>query len=135
MIEIKIKLGKGKGKGVGLVGILTFFLTILKYNWYIMCKLKVYNVMVSTIKLVNISITTVTSFLWWNHLRFTLSATFKYIVLVNQSCLTLCDPIDCSLPGSSPCPWDFPARILEWVAIPFFRGSSQPRDKILRYHF
>ena len=32
MIEIKIKLGKGKGKGVGLVGILTFFLTILKYN-------------------------------------------------------------------------------------------------------
>ena len=32
MIEIKIKLGKGKGKGEGLVGILTFFLTILKYN-------------------------------------------------------------------------------------------------------
>ena len=32
MIEIKIKLGKGKRKGVGLVGILTFFLTILKYN-------------------------------------------------------------------------------------------------------
>jgi len=32
MIEIKIKLGKGKGKGVGLVGILTFFLTILNYN-------------------------------------------------------------------------------------------------------
>ena len=40
-----------------------------------------------------------------------------------QSCLTLCDPIDGSLPGS-PIPGIFQARILEWVAISFFRGSS-----------
>ena len=48
-------------------------------------------------------------------------------VLVTQSCPTLCDPMDCSLPGSS-VPGILQARILEWVAIPFSRGSSQPRD-------
>ena len=40
-----------------------------------------------------------------------------------QSCPTLCDPMDCSLPGSS-VRGGFQARILEWVAIPFSRGSS-----------
>ena len=44
-------------------------------------------------------------------------------VLVTQSCLTLHDPTDCSLPSSSVC-GVLQARILEWVAIPFFRGSS-----------
>ena len=47
---------------------------------------------------------------------------------VTQSCLTLCDPTDCSLPGSS-IHGIFQARVLEWVAIPFSRGSSQPRDQ------
>ena len=37
---------------------------------------------------------------------------------VAQSCLTLCDPMDCSLPGSS-IHWTFQARVLEWVAIAF----------------
>ena len=46
---------------------------------------------------------------------------------VSQSCLTLCDPIDCGPPGSS-VHGVFQARILEWVAISFSRGSSQPRD-------
>ena len=46
----------------------------------------------------------------------------------SQSCLTLCDPKDCSLPGSS-VHGILQARILEWVAIPFSRGSSQPRDQ------
>ena len=41
--------------------------------------------------------------------------------------LSLCDPMDCSPPGSS-VHWIFQARILEWVAIFFSRGSSQPRD-------
>ena len=40
----------------------------------------------------------------------------------------LCDPMDCSPPGSS-VPGVFLARLLEWVAIPFSRGSSQPRDQ------
>ena len=46
---------------------------------------------------------------------------------VTQSCLTLCDPMDHSLPGSS-IHGIFQARILEWVAISFSRRSSQPGD-------
>ena len=49
-------------------------------------------------------------------------------VLVVQLCLTLCKPGDCS-PSVSSVHGILQARILEWVAIPFFRGSSQPRDK------
>ena len=49
-------------------------------------------------------------------------------VLVARSRPTLCDPMDCSLPGSS-VHGILQARILEWVAIPFFRGSSWPRDR------
>ena len=45
--------------------------------------------------------------------------------LVAKSCPTLCDPVDCSPPGSS-CLQDFPARILEWVSISFSKGSSWP---------
>ena len=48
-------------------------------------------------------------------------------MLVTQSCLILCDPIDRSLPGSS-VHRILQARILEWVAIPFSRGSSWPKD-------
>ena len=46
---------------------------------------------------------------------------------IAQSCLTLCNPMDCSPPGSS-IHGTFQARILEWVAISFCRRSSQPRD-------
>ena len=46
---------------------------------------------------------------------------------VAQSCLTLCDPMDCSLPGSS-VHGIFQAIVLEWIVISFSRGSSQPRD-------
>ena len=42
-------------------------------------------------------------------------------------CPTLCDPLDCSLLGSS-IHGIFQARVLEWVAIYFSRGSSWPRD-------
>ena len=44
-------------------------------------------------------------------------------VQVAQSCPTLCDPIDSTVHGI------LQARILEWVAFPFSRGSSQPRDR------
>ena len=43
--------------------------------------------------------------------------------LAAQSCLTLCNPIDCSLPGSS-VHGIIQARVLEWVTISFSRGSS-----------
>ena len=49
------------------------------------------------------------------------------LILLAQSCLTLCNPTDCSLPGSS-IHGIFQARILEWVAVSFSMGSSQPRD-------
>ena len=45
-----------------------------------------------------------------------------------KSCPTLCDPVDCSPPGSS-VHGIFQTRILEWVAISFFRGFSQSRDQ------
>ena len=45
---------------------------------------------------------------------------------IAQSCPTLCDPMDCRLPGST-IHGIFQARVLEWVAISFSRGSSQPR--------
>ena len=45
-----------------------------------------------------------------------------------QSCPTFCNPMDCSLPGSS-VPGIFQARILEWVVMPSSRGASQPRDR------
>ena len=50
-------------------------------------------------------------------------------VLVAQLCPIPSNPIDRSLPGSSVC-GILQARILEWVAIPFSRGSSQLRDRI-----
>ena len=52
----------------------------------------------------------------------------KIKVSVTQSCPTLCDPKDCSPPGSS-VHGIVQARILEWFAIPFSRGSSWPRDQ------
>ena len=45
------------------------------------------------------------------------------IMRVTQSRLTLCDPMDYTVYGI------LQARILEWVAFPFSRGSSQPRDR------
>ena len=59
------------------------------------------------------------SFLWINY---TSMCSFA------QSCPTLCSPVDCSPPGSS-VHGIFQARILEWVAISFSRGSSHPRDQ------
>ena len=45
-----------------------------------------------------------------------------------QSCPALCNPGDCSLPGSSG-HRIFPARTLEWAAMPSSRGSSRPKDR------
>ena len=47
---------------------------------------------------------------------------------IAQSCPTLSDPMDCSLPGSS-VHGIFQAIVLEWIAISFSRGSSRPRDQ------
>ena len=50
-----------------------------------------------------------------------------------QSCPTLCDPMDCSLPGSS-AHGTLQARILEWGDIPSSRGSSRPRGQTHSSH-
>ena len=48
----------------------------------------------------------------------------KYLkVKVTQSCSTFCDPMDCAVHGI------LQARILDWIAGPFSRGSSQPGDQ------
>ena len=63
---------------------------------------------------------TVRALLFYTNIRITLS---ESEVKVFQSCLTLCDPMDCTVHGI------LQATVLEWVAFPFSRGSSQPRDK------
>ena len=57
-----------------------------------------------------------------------LDLVLKVKVLAAQLSLTLCDPMDCSPPGSS-VHGILQTRILEWAAIPFSRGSSKPRDQ------
>ena len=52
----------------------------------------------------------------------------KVKMFVTQSCTTVRDPLDCSLPGSS-VHGILQERILEWVAIPFSRGISLTRDR------
>ena len=53
---------------------------------------------------------------------------------VTQLCLTLWNHMDCSLPGSS-VHGIFQARVLEWVAISFFRGSSRPYIMLIFWSF
>ena len=53
------------------------------------------------------------------------------VVVVAQARPALCDPMDCSPPGSS-VHGILPARILKWVAMPFSRGSSQSRSPTLQ---
>ena len=67
------------------------------------------------------------SWWWWWLLCITQSHVCMHAKLI-QLCLTLCDSNDCSLPGSSVC-GILQARILEWVAMHFSRGSSQPRGQ------
>ena len=54
--------------------------------------------------------------------------TIMFSCAQSQSCLTLCYPMGCSLPGSS-VHGIFQTRILGWVAIPFSKVSSQPQDQ------
>ena len=63
---------------------------------------------------------------WMNYRNLPSCYGWKSESEVAQSCLTLCDPMDCSLPGST-LHGILQAGILEWVAISFSRGSSRPR--------
>ena len=55
----------------------------------------------------------------------------QYACMWAQSCLTLCVPKDCSLPGSFVIGIFLKARIVEWVSISSSRGSTQSRDRSL----
>ena len=60
---------------------------------------------------------------------FSTSSTWKsFSWIYICSVMSNCDPTDCGPPGSS-VHWILQARILEWFAIPFFRGPSRPRDR------
>ena len=65
---------------------------------------------------------------WWGRSHITICVLFLQVlskwVWVARSCLTLCDDMDCSLPGSS-VHGIFQTRIFEWVAMPSSRGSSK----------
>ena len=66
----------------------------------------------------------------WEFQKYWISSAIYYLLWVSevtQLCPTLRDPVDCSLPGSS-VHGILQARVVEWVAISFFRGSSWPRD-------
>ena len=62
----------------------------------------------------------------WGHKELDMTEVTKHNakvkVKVTQLCLTLCDPMDCTVHGI------LQARILEWVAFLFSRGSSQPKN-------
>ena len=62
---------------------------------------------------------------WWCG---SLLLTLKLGLRTPKSCVRLCDSVDCRLPGSS-VHGILQARILEWIAIPFSRRSSWPRDQ------
>ena len=64
----------------------------------------------------------------WSHIKRSLyNSHICVCMLVTQLCPTLCNPMDCSPPGSS-ANGISQARILEWVAVSFSRGYSGPRD-------
>ena len=67
---------------------------------------------------------------WKRSVFISISKKVKMESEVVQLCPTLCDPMDCSLPGSS-VHGIFQARVLEWVAFSFSRGYSQVRDRTL----
>ena len=96
----------------------------------------------SLVKLFPISFLAIHFHMYWNddlvlmstELMFELVEPYIFVLLHFSACvyaqwhLTFCDCMDCSLPGSSV--HGIPqARILEWVAISFSRGISQPRDR------
>ena len=75
---------------------------------------------------VHVSLSILVSLVWWFEASL-IYRSEKAKVLVAQLCPSVCDPMDCSPPGSS-VHGTLQAAILEWVAIPFSRGSFQPRD-------
>ena len=79
---------------------------------------------------VNKSVFRLTNHMFSDGFHSVISFYVLYSCMYAQSWLTLCDPLDCSPPGSS-LRGIFQARILEWVSISFSRDSSQSRIKLM----
>ena len=87
------------------------------WSSWIFCKGEIYEWVISSSSLVARNMF-IQDGLLWN----------VYVCLVAHSCPTLCNPMDYSLLDSYAC-GVLQAKILEWVAMPSSRGSSQPRDR------
>ena len=86
------------------------------------------NIVISKFKQCKVYLKKYFAFLVFSYEVFRIYGYFTLTALVAQSYPTLCNPMDCSPPGSS-VHEIFQAKILEWVAISFSRGSSQLRDR------
>ena len=65
-----------------------------------------------------------------NELPIRLAKGYVYACSVAKPCSILCETMDYSSPETDiACPWDFPATIMEWVAISFSKGSSRSRNQ------
>ena len=62
---------------------------------------------------------------FWRTILSDICESVRVKALVTQSCLTLCNPMDCIHPGSS-VPWNSPGKNMEWVAIPSSRDLTNP---------
>ena len=98
-----------------------FFSAIFRCSSQMNCKIiKVYNVMIWP------------AYVLWKDIFYPVNSHTSHLtcvcVLLTQLCPFLCDLMDYSPPGPS-VHGIFQARILEWAAIPFSRGSSWPRDQ------
>ena len=115
-----------------------FFKSRLFVFWMLSCMICLYILDINLLLVISLAnifshLVGCLSFYWWFPLW---GKSFLSLIewnVVTQLCLTLCDPMDCSLPGSS-IHWIFQARILEWVTIYFSRRSSQPRNWIQVSH-
>ena len=97
------------------------------YN--IMLKIQLYSTVIHIYMHAHIFFKFISIIDYYNVLDIVLSAIqWKKVKVKSISRVRLCNPLDCSLPGSSG-HGILQARILEWVPFPFSRGSSQPRGR------
>ena len=99
----------------------------LMFTWYIIFNPFIINLPIS----IHQQLFFVPSIFWVTFLKsnMLISSFYLVCVLAAQSCPALCEPTDCSPPGSS-VHWILQARIPEWAAIPFSRGSSRHRGRV-----
>ena len=135
MWERKVVLGRGKRLWLAGGGYRGVACVVISLPAPLVCSLLsngMVKVIITTNSLTITNITIVSFLAWWLMSEEMENSFLKVlglnVCLVSQSRPTLCDPVDCSLPGSS-VHGIFQARILEWVAISSSRVSSQPRKQ------